>query len=43
MQQLGFKRKEIRNLIEAPISVLKKALEEKVVELEFERQRYDIQ
>lgn len=42
MRQIGFKLKEVRDLIDAPVSVLKKALEEKVVELEFERERLDL-
>lgn len=37
LQRLGFKLREIRNLIDAPEEVLKKALEQRVRELEIEQ------
>ncbi len=41
MQQLGFTLKEIKDIIDAPETVVKEALEKQVKELKIEKNRLD--
>ena len=41
MQELGFKLREIKEIIDAPSAVIKEALEQRISELEKETARLD--